>query len=92
MINDDALWHEGRAVALVERQIRALAADGIAEERGIPLEFTNLGARIRIEHELVRIEAMSGFGRVRPMHAIPVHLAGAYVGNIAVPDFIAVFG
>ena len=74
-VDDDALGHERRAVALVESQIVAFRADRVAETGVIPLELPDVFARVRIEQQLVGIEAMALFGLVRTMHAIAVHLS-----------------
>ena len=63
-IDDRAFRHERRAVPLVERQI-VPRFHLIAEERGIPGKLADMRARIRIEQQLVRIEAMSRLRLVR---------------------------
>ena len=91
-IDDDALGDEGRAVALVERQVVLLGADGVAEARGIPLQLAVMRARVRIEQQLVRIEAMTGRRLVRPVHAIAVQRRRTDAGHVAVPDLVGVLG
>src|SRR5690606_12548389 len=84
--------HERRTVALVESEIVARGADLIAEKLVRPLELPHQRFRVRIENELVRIEAMALRGLVRAVHAIGIDGAGARVGKVAVPDLIGVFG
>ena len=78
-------------VAIVERKILLRIANPIAEHRVGPRQVAADGLGIRIEEELVGIEAMALLGHVRPVHAIAVELAGRDVGQIAVPDLIGVF-
>ena len=91
-IDDGAFRHETRAVPLVEGQVVPLGADGVAEHGGVPDELAGVGARIRVEQELVRIEAMSGLGLERPVSAEPVKRAGSDVGDVAVEDLVGVLG
>ena len=53
-IDDHALRHERRAVALVEGQVVAVGADGVAEAGRIPRQLADVRARVRIEQQLVR--------------------------------------
>ncbi len=91
-IDDGAFRHEGRAVALVESEVISIGADGVAEHRGIPCEFAGVCARVGVEQELVRIEAMSGLGLERPVHAKAVERAGPDAGNMAVENLVGIFG
>ncbi len=90
-IDDRALRHERRAVALVEGQVVSFRADRIAEHGRVPDELAGVSARVRVEQELVRIEAVSGLGLERPVGAKPVEGAGADAGDVAVKDFVGVF-
>src|SRR5262249_46956849 len=92
MVYHDALGHEGRAVPLVEREIRLRVPDRVAEYRRVPLELADVRARVRVEHQLVWIEAMPLAGRVGAVNPVTVHLAGTYAGQVAVPDLVAVLG
>ncbi len=78
--------HAARVVARVERQVLAPAADAIAEMRVGPAQRTLDHACVRIEQQLVRVEAMAALGRVRAVHAIAVEQAGPRFGQVAVPD------
>jgi hypothetical protein len=91
-IDDDALGNERRAVALVEREVIAFRADGVAETGRVPTQLADELARVRIEQELVRIEAMTLFGLVRSVHSVAVHGAGSETGQVTMPDFIGVLG
>ncbi len=91
-IHDCAFGHEGRAVPLVEGQVVPLGADRVAEHGGVPDELAGVGARVRVEQELVRIEAMSGLGLERPVGAEPVERAGPDAGDMAVEDFVGILG
>ena len=88
-VDNDRFRHEGRAVALVERAV--LFAHLVAEDRGIPLQLADVRARVRVEQQLVRIEAMAFVGLVGTMHAKTVNGARTNVGHVAVPDLVAVF-
>ena len=90
-VDDHALGHERRAVALIEAQIVVLGADGVAEDGVIPLQLADVAAGIRIEQQLVRVETMPGIGLVGTMHAQPVYRARVHIFDVAVPDLIGVF-
>src|SRR5262249_52440405 len=45
----------------------------------------------RVEHQLVRVEAVSGARLVGAVYAIPVDRAGPHIRQIAVPDLVGVF-
>jgi hypothetical protein len=80
--------HAGGVVALVERQVVLLVADGVAEVRVAPLHAPDDAARIGVDQQLVRIEAVPLLRLVGPVHAIAVELAGAQLRQVAVPDEI----
>ena len=50
-------------------------ADSIAEMRIVPSQMLHV-FRIRIEQELVRIEAVSVGGIVRPIYSVPIQKSG----------------
>ena len=85
-IDDPRLRHRRGAIAAVEGEVLALAAEGIAELRVGDLRGTDDGARVRVEEQLVRIEAMARVRLVRAVHAIAVELARAHLRQTAVPD------
>ena len=90
-IDDDGLRHEGCAVALVEREIFVGVADRVAEAGGVPNHAADQLARVRIEQQLVRVEAMPLLGLVGAVHAIPVDEARHSAFEIAVPGLVRVF-
>src|SRR5215469_17655613 len=63
-IDDNAFRHERGAVALVESGVVA-GFQLIPEDRGVPLQIAEMSAGIRIEHQLVGIEAVPGRWLVR---------------------------
>ena len=77
--------HAARAVAPVARQVLLLVADGVAELGVGPVDRADDRLRVRVEQQLVGIEAVSLVGRVGPVRAIGVELPGAKPRNIPVP-------
>ncbi len=57
-----------------------------------PFEFANDLFGVRVQQQFIVVEAVTGVGRIRPMHAIAIQLAGTCVGQIAVPDLVGIFG
>jgi hypothetical protein len=57
-VDHPAARHEGRAVALVIGEIGIRMADRVAKERVIPGQFADNGPGVRVQHQLVRIEAV----------------------------------
>src|SRR5690606_6071174 len=49
-------------------------------------------ARVRIDEQLVRIEAMTLLGLVGPVNAIAVDRARAEPFDVAMPDLVGIFG
>src|SRR5581483_6983515 len=90
-IHDDALGHEWRTVARIKAQIVTLGTDGIAKARGVPLQLTDVPARIGVQDQLVRIEAMTRLGLVRPMDPKAVYGRRVNIRNVAVPELIGIF-
>src|SRR5215469_16346260 len=58
-VDDNAFRHERGAVALVKSGVVA-RFQLISEDGGLPLQTPEMAARIRVEHQLVRVEAVSG--------------------------------
>ena len=79
---------KGRVVSLVERKILALVTEPVTKHRIVPTHIATNRFGIRIEHDLMRIEAMAPLGLVRSMHAISIELARFDVGQIAMPDHV----
>src|SRR5262245_49602290 len=63
-VDNHALGHAARVVAPVERQIGARTASPVTEMRVTPDEPPYQLFRIRIDEELVRIEAQPTFGLI----------------------------
>ena len=91
-IDDAAFGHQSRAVPLVEGQIVGLVPQRVTEHLRSPPELTDMRLRVRVEQQLVMVEAVAVLGIVRAVHAVSVDSAGASVGQVAVPDLIRVFG
>ncbi len=86
-----ALRHAERVIAPVERQIAPRTADAIAEVRVRPRQLTDDRLRVRIEQELVRVEAVSLLRLIGSVHAISIQFSGARFGQIAMPHLISLF-
>src|SRR5215475_9297161 len=57
----------------------------------MPSDLTQVGAGIRIEQQLVGIEAVSRRRLIWPVNPEAVRCAGAHTGKVAMPDLIGVF-
>ena len=90
-VDDDAFGHERRAVALVEAGIVA-RFHLIAKDRRIPFQLAEMPSRIRVEQQLVGVEAVALFRLVGPMHPIAVDRSRRHPWHIAVPDLVGIFG
>jgi hypothetical protein len=88
VVHHDALRHAARAVGTALREVRAGVADAIGEQGVAPLDAAGHRLRVRVEEQLVRVEAMPLLGRPGPVHAVAVELPGAYVGQARVPDVV----
>ena len=84
--------HQGGAVAAVERQVGAAIADAVAVERIPPSQLPDKVLGVRIDEQLVRVEAVAGLRLVRSMHAITIGLARPRLRQIAMPDMLGAFG
>jgi hypothetical protein len=91
-VRDLALRHAASTVASAERQVGGRPADAIAEVGVAPTEFADDRLRIRIEQQLVAIEAVAARRVVRPIAAVTVKLPRRDVGEVAVPDLVGVLG
>jgi hypothetical protein len=92
VVDDDALRHEGRGVAVIGLEIGRIGADAIAEEAVVPAHRLVDPLGIGVDQELGGIEPMSGLRRIRPVHAIAVPLARTQVGQVTVPDEVRLLG
>ena len=91
-VDHDRLRHAAGIVAPVEREIAARAAGAIAEMRVAPHHASCELLGVRVDQQLVRIEAQAVLGIIGAMHAIAVELARRHVVEIAVPDVLAALG
>ena len=87
-VDDDRLRHAARIVAPIERQVGAGAAGPVAEMGVAPNQPAGEPFRIRIEQELVGVEAKAALRLIGAMHAVAVDLAGHDVAEIAVPHIL----
>src|SRR5262245_5741054 len=89
LVDHHPLRHAARIIAAVEREIAARAAGAISEMRIAPDQPPGELLGVRIDQELVRIEAKAALRLMGAVHAVPVKLARANVVEIAVPDVLA---
>ena len=75
-----------------EREIFALVPDPVPVLRIAPVNMAEERFRIRVEQQLVRIEAMSELGSIRTVDAITVEQPGPRFRQVAMPLLIRVFG
>ena len=90
-VYDDALGHPGGVIATVERKIGARRTDAVAEMHVAPDDRAHDHRRVRIEQQLVMVEAVAARRIVRSINAVAVEQTGPRVGQVAVPDRIGVF-
>jgi len=91
-VDHAAFRHARRAVATIERQVAALAADMVAEVRVAPAHRAVQFAGIGVDQQLARIEPQPFRGPIRPVDAIAVELPRADFRQIAVPYLVGIFG
>ena len=80
----------GALSRLSKREIVAGSADRVAETGIVPLQRAEVRAGIRVEQQLVRIEAMARLRLIRAVHAITVNRARAEIGHVAMPHLVGV--
>src|SRR5690606_38406431 len=81
-VDDLALGHEGRAVALIETQIAVRMPDGVAEQRFGPTQLADQLLGIGVDQQLVGVEAMSCFRLVGAMYTVAIDLPGMGIRQI----------
>ncbi len=91
-IDHGTAWHVTGAVAAVETEIAIAVTQGVAEQVWGPLQFADDLLGIGIQQQLVGIEAMALFRRIRAVHPVAVTLPGPHVRQVAVPDLVGVLG
>ena len=79
------------AVPVIERKIAVRVAQTIAEQFIRPFQLASDGLGIRIEQQLVRIEAQPRVRIVGAMHAIAVQLTRTYARKVDVPGAVRPF-
>ncbi len=66
-VGDDPLRHEGRAVARLHGEVRVVAAvEIIAIDGRVPADVARQVLRIRVDQQLVRVEAVAALGAKGP--------------------------
>src|SRR6266849_6030447 len=86
-VDDAASGHTGRTVAPIGCEILA-CADSIAEQSVAPFDRAHNLLCVRIQQQLIRVEAQAFFRIVGPIQPITVEKAGPGLREIAVPDLI----
>ena len=69
----------GGVVPIIERQVFLCVADGIAVHLLAPVHRASHRLRVRVENDLVVVEAMSTLRLVRAVHPVPVELTSNQV-------------
>src|SRR5918996_1854466 len=85
LVDNHGLGCAVRRVLLREAEIGVLVSDLVAEHLGSPVDVSVDRLRIRVEHQLVAIEAMTGRGLVGSVDPKAVALPGTDSRHIAVP-------
>src|SRR5688572_13688162 len=88
-IDHCALGHEWSAIAFVECEIVA-GLQLVAEERRIPPQLADVRESIRVEQELVWIEAVPCGRFIGTVDSIAIRRSRLNVGDVAVPDLVRV--
>src|SRR5262249_26782936 len=91
LVDDHTLGHTARIIAPVKREIAACATGAVAEMRIAPYEPSAQLPCIRIDEELVRVEAQSTLGLIGAMHPIAIELPRRPIAEIAMPDILGAF-
>jgi hypothetical protein len=92
VLGHDGARHGRRAVAAVEAQVGARGVEPVAEQRVAPAQRPRQRARVRVQQQLVRVEALAALGLIGPVGAVAVVQARPGVGQVAVPDLVGAFG
>ena len=89
-VDHPAFRHAGGAVRGAEAQIGVRIAKLVAVHLGAPAQLAHVRFRVRVEQQLVGVEAVTGTRIIRPVHAIGVDRAGAGGVHVAVPDLVGI--
>ena len=81
-VDDHAVGHVRRGVLVVAR---VGVAEGVAEQRLVPVDLAAGGLGVGVEQQLVRVAAQPVLRVPRAVHAVAVALAGLHRRQVAVP-------
>jgi hypothetical protein len=87
-IHHHAFRHHRCAVAPIRNQIVTVYARAIAIQGIVPADLAVQQPRIRVDQQLVGIEAMAVLGLVGSVYAIAVELPRPKAGDIPMPDLV----
>ena len=87
-----AFRHHGGAVAPVEGEVAPLGAETVAEQGVVPADAAEELPRVRVDEELVRVEAVALAGLVGTVHPVAVEGPGAQALDVTVPDLVRAAG
>ncbi|MNM73230.1 hypothetical protein D3C81_849500 [compost metagenome] len=90
-VDHHRLGHALGAVAAVRREVAARALQAVAEQHVGPAHRPAQLARVRVQQQLVRVEAVPVRGIVGAVRAVAVQRAERRVGQVAVPDLVGAF-
>jgi len=90
-IDNHRLEHPRSAIAAIKREIRQTVPDAVAEMRVAPLEVADNLLGIRIQQELMAIEAKALLRIVRSVDAIAIHQPRPCLRQVAMPHLICLF-
>lgn len=90
-VHHHAFRHERRAITLIERQVLAFGADGVGETFRRSFELADVRSGVGVEHQLIGVEAMTGFGLVGPMDPETINRPRSDSRYVAVPEAVGVF-
>ena len=91
-VDDDRLRHPARVVAAVEAEVAAMRADAVAVVRVAPAQRSGQRLGVRVDQQLVVVEAVAVRRIVGTVDAIAVERSRPQTRQVAVPHFVGVFG
>src|SRR6185437_13407595 len=92
VIDQAGFRHYPRIVAPIHGEIAPRPADAIAEMQIADVKRAGELARVGVEQQFMRVEAMAFMRRIRSVHAITVEQSRISARQIAVPDAFRIFG
>src|SRR5215831_5319865 len=90
-VDHPAFRNKGGAVPLVKAEVLVGMVEGVGEQLRAPFEAANELLGVGIDQQLVRVEAVSGFGFVWSIGAVTIADARPCRGQVAVPNLVGVF-